>query len=456
MLGVDLALVVAAFVTAYHLGAGIRGLYPFEVYTVILAPLLIIWGCCLNFFGMYDSLRTKGPAGIIAAVLKTNAAGFIIFGSFMYVFRLYGVSRAFVGFIFVLASVLIIIEKTVLSIFFKQIRRRGLNYRQMLVVGTGRRAQGFIETVRRHSEWGLRVIGLVDEDPARRGDVIAGCPVLGSLDDVSDIIHTRVVDEIVFVVPHSWFSKIEPVMQACEIAGVRVHVAVAHFEMKLARAKISDLHGLPLLTFDSAPDRVWHLLIKRVFDICFSGAALVFLSPLFLAIAAAVKLSSPGGVFFRQQRIGLSGRAFTLVKFRTMIAGAEEKLKDLKCRNEMRGPVFKMRDDPRITPVGWILRKFSLDELPQLWNVLKGDMSLIGPRPPLPSEVKEYERWHRRRLSMRPGLSCFWQVSGRNKISDFNRWVRLDLDYIDNWSLWLDAGIFFRTIPVVFFGFGAK
>jgi exopolysaccharide biosynthesis polyprenyl glycosylphosphotransferase len=190
-------------------------------------------------------------------------------------------------------------------------------------------------------------------------------------------------------------------------------------------------------------------------DIVIAGAGLIVLSPLFLLIAVAIKRTSPGPIFFRQLRCGLKGRTFILYKFRTMVLDAEERLSSLMARNEMKGPVFKITDDPRLTPIGRFLRSKSLDELPQLWNVLRGDMSLVGPRPPLPREVKDYEPWQRRRLSMKPGLTCLWQVSGRNKITDFANWVKLDSEYIDRWSLWLDVKILCRTVPAVVLGTGA-
>jgi exopolysaccharide biosynthesis polyprenyl glycosylphosphotransferase len=201
---------------------------------------------------------------------------------------------------------------------------------------------------------------------------------------------------------------------------------------------------------------VWQLLIKRGIDIAGALLGLAVLIPFGVLTAVLVKLTSPGPVFFRQTRSGLNGRTFTLLKYRTMYRDAEARLKELKDKNEMQGPVFKMENDPRVTPLGRLLRKFSIDEFPQLWNVLVGDMSLVGPRPPIPSEVDQYDPWHRRRLSMRPGITCIWQVRGRNKITDFDEWMRLDLEYIDTWSLWLDIEILMKTIPVVVFGVGAK
>ncbi|MBI4698799.1 MAG: sugar transferase, partial [Nitrospirae bacterium] len=206
----------------------------------------------------------------------------------------------------------------------------------------------------------------------------------------------------------------------------------------------------------STPDRLGLLFIKRLFDFVSSVIALIFLMPLLILVAIVIKASSPGPVFFKQQRCSLYGRKFMFYKFRTMVDEAESMLEAVLPYNEMSGPVFKMTNDPRVTEAGKWLRKYSIDELPQLWNVVNGDMSLVGPRPPLPEEVEKYDGWQRRRLSMRPGITCLWQIKGRNKIADFNEWMRLDMEYIDNWSLWLDFKILFKSVPVVLSGAGAK
>jgi exopolysaccharide biosynthesis polyprenyl glycosylphosphotransferase len=210
----------------------------------------------------------------------------------------------------------------------------------------------------------------------------------------------------------------------------------------------------PLLTFSATPDDEW-LLLKRVIDFTMALVLLVVLSPLFLILAVLVKLTSPGPIFFRQTRCGLGGRKFTLFKFRSMMADADQRREELDALNEVDGPVFKIRNDPRCTPVGRFMRKFSLDELPQLVNIIKGNMSLVGPRPPLPEEVEKYERWQRRRLRMQPGLTCLWALEGRSQLS-FRRWMELDLEYIDHWSMALDWKILLRTIPIVLLGRGAS
>jgi exopolysaccharide biosynthesis polyprenyl glycosylphosphotransferase len=219
--------------------------------------------------------------------------------------------------------------------------------------------------------------------------------------------------------------------------------------------RIADMDGVPMLAFTRTPSDALALGVKRGFDVLISAAVLVLLSPFLAAIALAIRIDSRGPIFFTQRRLGQNGRVFKMVKFRSMFSDAEARLEALRTQNEMSGPVFKIKDDPRVTKVGRFLRRTSLDEFPQFWNVLKGEMSIVGPRPPIPSEVRQYKRWQRRRLSMKPGITCSWQISGRNNVP-FERWMELDLEYIDGWSLWGDLGIFLRTIPAVLSARGAR
>ena len=255
--------------------------------------------------------------------------------------------------------------------------------------------------------------------------------------------------------PRKWITKIEKSLFACEIQGVKAHIAADFFNMNIAHCISSDIEGIPLLGFNTTGGEEWQLLLKRMFDIIISILLLIILSPLFLIIAVFIKSFSQGPVIFRQVRRGLNGRKFVMYKFRTMIDGAEHKQNELKVFNEMDGPVFKMHNDPRVTRFGVFLRRSSLDELPQLFNVFKGDMSLVGPRPPLPSEIEKYEIWQRRRLSMKPGITCLWQANGRNNV-DFDKWMKMDLEYIDNWSIGLDFKIMLKTIPAVLLSVGAR
>lgn len=281
---------------------------------------------------------------------------------------------------------------------------------------------------------------------------------LKPITELVDLLHEHAINGVILSAQHAYFEQVENVIKACELEGVEVWLLADFFATKISRTSFDDFFGRPLLIFRTAPELSWPGLVKQMMDF-FGALALLILvgSWLFPLIALLIKLSSPGPVFFRQQRSGLNGAPFTLIKFRTMITNAEQSKHELEAMNEMRGPVFKVTNDPRVTPIGKVLRRYSLDELPQLWNVLRGEMSLVGPRPLPVDEVRRFnDLAHRRRLSVRPGLTCLWQVSGRNEISDFKDWVRLDLEYIDQWSLWLDIKILFRTIPAVFLANGAR
>ena len=272
-----------------------------------------------------------------------------------------------------------------------------------------------------------------------------------------DLLHEHSVNGVIICAKRALFDQIEAAIRACELEGIEVWLMADFFKTQISRTSFDDFYGQPVLVFRTVPENSWQSMTKQLIDLVGALVALIILSPFLLVIALVVKFTSPGPIFFRQQRSGLNGRPFTIYKFRTMVTNAEQLQHELAAMNEMEGPVFKVTKDPRITPVGRFLRKFSLDEWPQFFNVLKGEMSLVGPRPLPVNEVKRFnDLAHRRRLSVKPGLTCLWQISGRNNVKDFRDWVRLDLEYIDNWSLWLDFKILCRTIPVVLVGTGAK
>jgi exopolysaccharide biosynthesis polyprenyl glycosylphosphotransferase len=273
------------------------------------------------------------------------------------------------------------------------------------------------------------------------------------------MLHEHSANGVIISARHTYFEQVENAIKTCELEGIEAWLVADFFGTQISHAHFDELLGYPLLVFRTTPETSWQGVVKQLMD--FFGAllllVLLIVIPVIPLIALAIKLTSPGPVFFRQQRSGLNGSPFTLYKFRTMVTNAEQFKQELEAMNEMSGPVFKVTNDPRVTPIGRFLRKYSLDELPQLFNVLRTEMSLVGPRPLPVDEVKRFENLaHRRRLSVKPGLTCIWQISGRNQISDFKEWVRLDLEYIDNWSLWLDLKILIRTIPAVLIGTGAK
>ena len=452
----DAAIVSYSFFQSYYFSELSRDLYGIDKCTRVLPVVTLCLVAFLYTCGMYKSIRTKKIKGILWCLLKATLLSLVFMGGWLYFFRIQDISRAFIVSVFFVSFFYLAGTKIILMLILKYLRSKGYNFRNILLVGSGPRAMKFIKMVDEHREWGMRFEGIIDDVTENIGKIVCGHKILGTFKDLPDLLHDRTIDEVVFVVPRTWLPKVAKLILFCEVEGVKVNIAVDYFEIKYYKAKQSNLNGFPMLSLERTPDQYWHLCLKRLFDIALSSFLLVFLSPMFLLVAVLVKVTSRGPVLFNQTRSGLNGRPFTLLKFRTMVAGAESQLKELAGENEMEGPAFKMQDDPRITKIGNNLRKYSIDEFPQLWNVLKGDMSLVGPRPPIPNEVSEYDSWHRRRLRIRPGLTCLWQVSGRNEISDFDEWVDLDLEYIDNWSLLLDIKILFRTVPVVIFGVGAK
>ncbi len=458
--GADLVVLAAAFLLAYWLRgtplfAGEGALPPLPKYGWLLLAIVPVWSCLLAYFGLYGSYRTKPLWAEPAALAKVALWATLLTGTVTFALKMTFVSRLFIGVFGVLAFVLLSACRVTLRTFVRRVRRSGYNSRNVLVVGSGPRATEIARIIDDHRHWGLRVVGTVTDSESVPPPPWGAIPQLGHVRQLPDILKQQVVDEVIFAVSRRQLEELEDVFLFCEELGIRAHVAVNFFPRAIAKLHLDALHGIPLLTFSTTPYNEFLLALKRAFDLAASSVLLVALVPLFLLIAVATKLTSPGPVLFRQTRVGLNGRRFTLYKFRSMVQDAEARKGELQHLNEMAGPVFKIRNDPRVTPVGRLLRRTSLDELPQLLNVLKGAMSLVGPRPPVPEEVSTYEPRQRRRLSMKPGLTCLWQINGRNGIVDFEKWMALDLQYIDNWSLKLDFQIFVKTIPAVLLGKGA-
>ena len=332
--------------------------------------------------------------------------------------------------------------------FFGWFRIRGYNMRQLLIVGTGLSAASFAELIERHPELGLNVMGYLR---AHDEDLIAAGPILGGIESIEAIFHDRVVDEVAICLPVAEWEFIEPVTMLCREEGKVVRIPLGDIGLAWPGGRVEEFDGMPILSHLQVPDQVVALIVKRVVDIALSIAGLILLSPIFAVTALAQVATEGRPVLFRQVRVGMHGRPFTIVKFRTMVADAEQDYAAVAGMSDTQGPAFKMTNDPRITRVGQFLRKTSIDELPQLWNVLRGEMSIVGPRPAPPREVADYDIWHRRRLSMKPGITGLWQVEARRDES-FDRRAMLDLRYIDGWSFWLDMKIIVRTIPAMFQG----
>ena len=464
----DLLISAAAFVLAYltriHLGKAVPPgmenllnptLHPLGFYLWMLLLALGWWSVTAYSLGLYRLSIRRSDAERVRTVLEISLVLGLFLGFLSFALKL-DVSRTLI-FLFVLyQAVLLTLARLLLALHAKASGQASIARRNIVIVGDGSKAREMGALIASYSDWGLGILGYVTVNDAAARNQSRPDDVLGSISDIPRIIEENVVDEIIFVSSEPGdLGSFEDVLLACREQGIRTRVAANFFPAKVSAVSMEFLENVPLITFSTTPDHPLSLFAKRAMDVVFSALLLIVSLPFMILVALLVKLTSPGPVVYRQVRSGLYGRKFVLYKFRSMQQGAEDVLWEIKHLNEMAGPVFKMRFDPRVTAVGRYLRKYSIDEWPQFWNVLKGDMSLVGPRAPLPEEVREYSRWQRRRLSVKPGITCLWQVSGRNEI-DFHEWMKLDLHYIDNWSLLLDLKILLRTFPVVLLGKGAR
>jgi len=334
------------------------------------------------------------------------------------------------------------------------LRRKGIGVRRTVIVGAGEVGRRVMRTLVARPDLGYHIVGYVDDNPDKGEGGLGRIKGLGDLDKLPKIIDSENVDEVIITLPWNYQRRILNILRECERRHVAARLVPDLFQMSLSRVEVSDLGGVPLVEVREIAFSPIELIVKRVMDLVVASIGLLLGWPILLLIALAIKHDSPGPVLFRQERVGKNYRRFTIYKFRSMRVSAEEELKSLKEVVESDEITFKMRDDPRVTRVGRFLRRFSLDELPQLINILKGDMSMVGPRPPILAEVEQYQPWHLKRLTVPPGLTGMWQVSGRSELN-FDEMVLLDLYYIEHWSPWLDVAIMVRTIPQAFLGVGA-
>ena len=412
---------------------------------LVLLPIPV-WLFFLNFFGLYDHILDPTPKRRLSSVLQAAFLSLTTTLTVLYVSRYY-FPRSLLVLHAAIAAVLVWLRARVLQPILVS---RIASPPHVLLVGASGPAAAIADSLAALPGGRLQCIGLVSPKPPPPGFPL---PCLGTLSDFPSVLHANVVDAAIVLSAGSPAGQIETVLSQCATEGVEIWLLPAQLPHAPTLPVLDDFNGRPMLVFSQNDHPAWGLALKRLGDILISAALLLLLSPLFLLFAILVKRSSPGPVFFSQIRSTRHGRTFPMYKFRTMVANAEALRATLADQNEVTGPVFKIKNDPRVTPIGRFLRRYSLDELPQLWNVLRGDMSLVGPRPPIPAEVEQYEPWQRRRLSMRSGCTCLWQVGGRNAL-DFDEWMRLDLQYIDNWSLFLDFKILLQTFSAMLRGTG--
>jgi exopolysaccharide biosynthesis polyprenyl glycosylphosphotransferase len=457
----DCTTVGASFVAAYFLWNRIRIATDIALpiplswnHAGIVGGLSLLWVALLAWNGAYSYQRFTSIEKEISRVAKTTIIGILTILAVHFIFRFGYIPRTYIIVFGIVNIVMLSLEKTVLYFVANIIRKKGKNRKKILIVGTGRRSRTFIEAVRKNAGWGLDIVGLLSGDPTASGVNWLGCDVIGRFEDIEFVLRNNQVDEVIICVSTKRFGEIQEIMECCEREGIQVRLYSEFFGKIAKRVRVDEIYGLTIISFGFSPDNEFLLYAKRAMDIMISGTLMLLFSPFFLIIAVIIKMSSPGPVLYNWNVVGLNKRPFKSWKFRTMVANADELKDNLSDRNEMKGPVFKIANDPRVTWIGRFLRKYSLDELPQLWSVLKGDMSLVGPRPAGTNEIGRYESWHRRKLSIKPGITCLWQVSGRNKIENFDEWVKLDLQYIDNWSIWMDIKILAHTVISVVRGTG--
>jgi exopolysaccharide biosynthesis polyprenyl glycosylphosphotransferase len=423
-----------------------------SVNAALLGGLLLLgWRAMLAAQGLYlpeKPRRTDELKAIVRAVVLSSIA--LLVAARAGDWAVIGVSET-VRFALVSLALLVGIRFAVLARL-----RRSEPKKSLLIVGGGPRGLRFAEQTMGRADSGYRLLGYVESDPAFNFYELAGKPCLGGIEDLPRIVAGEVVDEVIIALPiKSRYEEIERVIASLEEQGITAHLPSDLFAVQLSRCQAAEFEGTPLVMLQSAPRFDWRAEIKRIADLVLAIPALIVLLPVFALVALAIRLDSKGPVFFVQQRMGFRKRPFRLFKFRTMVVDAEARMKEIEHLNEKDGPIFKVRNDPRVTRLGAFLRKTSIDELPQLLNVVLGEMSLVGPRPlSMRDALGMSEAWQKRRFSVKPGLTCLWQISGRSDLS-FERWMQLDLEYIDRWSLGLDVNILLRTVPAVLTARGA-
>jgi exopolysaccharide biosynthesis polyprenyl glycosylphosphotransferase len=428
----------------------------FEAHLALLPVLLAVQAYLLWAGGVYRRLRIASLFHYFWTVLRAVLIAVVAVLVLVFFVKATYVSRSFLlMFAFFDVVVLVAVRLALIAWYFARPAVLPDAPMRVLVVGTGERAARLVELLRRNVEWGLEVVGFLDVASARPAQPAVRGRILGTVGDIAEVLKANVVDEVIVAVPRSLLDEAQAIAEACEEEGVRLRFMADVFELQVSRLRLVELGGVPLLTFEPVAQDEALLLAKRLFDLTLTLLAMPLVLPLMALIAVLIKLDSPGPVFFVQERVGLHKRTFRMYKFRSMYVDAEARMKELEHLNEAEGPIFKIRNDPRVTRLGRLLRRTSLDELPQLFNVLKGDMSLVGPRPMSLRDVNLFDRGiQRKRFSVKPGLTCLWQISGRSNLP-FSRWLELDLEYIERWSLWLDLKILLKTIPAVLRGSGA-
>jgi exopolysaccharide biosynthesis polyprenyl glycosylphosphotransferase len=441
---VDFALIAGAFFLSlrlYENKVGSEKMIRMEYFLIFLF-FGLIWLLLANANNLYTSRRMMSMISEFGRLLRIHIMTMV--GSLALLPLLFRgiIHDRFIFYFSFFAFVLTTLSHVFTRLALQSLRKSGRNIKYVMILGHGNAAGKVLGKFRKYPALGYHVVGYVSP---QANDLEV--QYLGDYSQLEQILAGNIID-IVIVTESIFDPVVREALELMHVMGKSVTAVMDSEIYRLSRMKPFELAGMSMVTMHSFPHDEWQEVIKRIIDVVLSGIGLIVAAPLMLILAIIIKLTSKGPVFFGQERVGLNGRKFTMYKFRSMVQDAETLKAQLAHLNEMSGPVFKIRNDPRVTPIGHFLRNTSLDELPQLWNVFKQDMSLVGPRPPLPNEVNLYDPKHRKRISVRPGITCIWQISGRNNV-DFEEWMKMDAEYVDNWNLALDAKILLKTIPVV-------
>ncbi|MEA3493232.1 MAG: undecaprenyl-phosphate glucose phosphotransferase [Candidatus Margulisiibacteriota bacterium] len=426
----------------------------FEQYFRVLIFVTLIWLAIFKLIGLYEDKKNTALIDEVANVFLGVSVATLVLFALLFMYREFWFSRLVIANVWWISLICLTFSRIFLFSLKRLLRSKGIASKNLLILGAGEMGQLLALKVTQDKSLGYRVFGYLDDNPEKQGKEYNGYSVLGGIDKVVETVKNNKIEEVIIASTRISINKVLDVITECERYGVEFKIVPGILELIASRLDVDEIGGVPLLTVSEIQLKGLNAFLKRTTDVSFSFLGILALSPFFLLFALLVKTTSRGPVFFMQERVGLDGKMFKMFKFRSMVQDAEQLFPQLEPLSEAEGYLFKMKDDPRITPLGKFMRRWSIDEYPQLFNVLLGQMSLVGPRPPLPREVKNYSVWHKKRLRVRPGITGLWQVSGRSLLP-FEDMVRLDIYYIENWSLWLDLKILLRTALVVFLGSGA-
>ncbi len=458
----DVLLINVAFLIAYWLRYELQlfrsvdpaNNVPYTVYLPMVAIMTVLLVLTNRREGAYDVRKGRPFFDDLYGLLNATTTAIMIMVVLVFFYRRLFYSRIIFIYAGILILVLLGLARLIRNMVLARLRGAGRGVDRVLIIGAGEVGRTVMRNLIAQPELGYRVVGFLDDDPAKSGADIGPIRALGALDALPQAIAENDISQVIITLPWQYHRKVIRLVTEAEQSGVRARVVPDLFQLSLGGVDVEAINGIPLISVKGSALTGFNQALKRTVDVLIAGVALLLISPLWCLVALAIRLDSPGPILFRQERIGLHGKPFTVLKFRSMYVNAEEQLEKLRARNEAAGPLFKIKDDPRRTRVGRFIRRTSLDELPQFINVLRGEMSMVGPRPGLASEVAQYQDWHRKRLAVLPGITGLWQVSGRSELT-FDEMVMLDIYYAENWSLGMDLRIMVRTVPQLIFGDGA-